>query len=62
MVDVVALVGLILGALSSVGGVFTYLHIKLKSNCCSCCSLEVYERTPPTSPSKYGSTDNTSKA
>lgn len=50
MVDFVAVSALVLSILSSVGGAFAYLHIKLNSNCCSCCSLEIRERTPPNSP------------
>jgi hypothetical protein len=50
MVDYVAVSALVIGILSTLGGAFAYLHIKLNSNCCGCCSLELRERTPPTSP------------
>jgi hypothetical protein len=51
MTDYVAISALVLSILSTLGGAFAYLHIKLNSNCCGCCSLELRERTPPNSPS-----------
>jgi len=50
MTDYVGIAALVIAILSSVGGAFAYLHIKLNSNCCGCCSLELRERTPPNSP------------
>ena len=50
MTDIVAITALVVGILSTIGGAFAYLHIKLNSNCCGCCSLELRERTPPNSP------------
>jgi hypothetical protein len=50
MTDYVAISALVLSILSTLGGAFAYLHIKLNSNCCGCCSLELRERTPPNSP------------
>jgi hypothetical protein len=50
MTDIVAITALVIGILSTLGGAFAYLHIKLNSNCCGCCSLELRERTPPNSP------------
>jgi hypothetical protein len=45
MVDYVALGAIIISVVSALGGLFTAIHFKLNSNCCSCCSCEAYERS-----------------
>jgi hypothetical protein len=60
MVEVISIVSIIVAVGTAVGGVFGFLHFKLKSNCCSCCMLECSERekdkrksiSPPMSPIK----------
>jgi hypothetical protein len=55
MVDYIGLSALIIGILGAVGACVAAIHIKLKSDCCSCCKFECAEtkggtNTPPRSP------------
>lgn len=60
MVEAISIVSIIVAVGTAVGGVFGFLHFKLKSNCCSCCMLECSEKeqqkrksiSPPMSPIK----------
>ena len=59
MVEIISVVSIIVAVGTAVGGVFGFLHFKLKSNCCSCCMFECSERpdkrksiSPPMSPIK----------
>jgi hypothetical protein len=45
MVDYVGLAGLLIAISGVLGGVWAGLHIKLKSNCCSCFQLECVDKT-----------------
>lgn len=58
MVDYVAITALIITILNTIGGGFAYFHIRLNSNCCGCCSLDLYERrTSSSSIKKYENKD-----
>lgn len=59
MVDYVAITALIITLLNTIGGGFAYFHIRLNSNCCSCCSLELYERGKSSSDLKRYETKDT---
>lgn len=54
MVDYIGLSALIIGILGAAGACVAAIHIKLKSDCCSCCKFECSEtksgtNTPPRS-------------
>jgi hypothetical protein len=60
MVEAISIVSIIVAVGTAIGGVFGFLHFKMKSNCCSCCMLECTEKeqnkrksiSPPMSPIK----------
>ena len=60
MVEAISIVSIIVAVGTAIGGVFGFLHFKMKSNCCSCCMLECSEKeqhkrksiSPPMSPIK----------
>jgi hypothetical protein len=60
MVEIISVVSIIVAVGTAVGGVFGFLHFKMKSNCCSCCMLECSEKdkrksiSPPMSPMNQG--------
>jgi len=74
MVDYISVISIIIAVGTAVGGVFGFLHFKMKSNCCSCCQLECSEKeqhkrksiSPPISPIKLDmpelNKDNTSQS
>ncbi len=57
MAEPIAIASIILAVASALGGMFGYWHLKLKSDCCSCCQMECTEKqqnkksiSPPMSP------------
>jgi hypothetical protein len=58
MGDPIAIASIILAVGTTLGGLFGYWHLKLKSDCCKCCQLECSEKqqqkrptiSPPMSP------------
>jgi hypothetical protein len=60
MGDPIAIASIILAVGTTLGGLFGYWHLKLKSDCCKCCQLECSEKqnqkkltiSPPMSPIK----------
>ena len=58
MSDPIAIASIILAVASTLGGLFGYWHLKLKSDCCKCCQMECTEKqqqkrptiSPPMSP------------
>jgi hypothetical protein len=57
MVDYIAITALIITVLNTIGGSFAYFHIRLNSNCCGCCTLDLYERGKSSSNIKYENKD-----
>jgi hypothetical protein len=49
MPDAVSIGAIIISSASAIGAVFTAIHFKLNSNCCSCCSCEAWQNSPANS-------------